>query len=128
MILPPPLRGREQENTGRLGIRRPAREEGRLRAQERGKAVDGVRSAKQAPRRPGTALALGLRAGNCVISILPRTEGDSTMRLRKRSVPRVEQLEDRCLLSADVVVEWNQRVLDAIRQTNANPLVASRAL
>jgi hypothetical protein len=50
------------------------------------------------------------------------------MGLMKQSVLRVEPLEDRCLLSADVVLEWNQLALDAIRQTNANPLLASRAL
>ena len=50
------------------------------------------------------------------------------MRLQKQSVLRVEPLEDRCLLSANVVLEWNQLALDAIRQTNANLLLASRAL
>src|SRR5213079_73747 len=83
---------------------------------------------KQAPHRPGTAPALGLRAGNGVLFVLPRTEGDFTLRLRKQRVLRVEQLEDRCLLSGGVVLEWNQLALGAIRQTNANPLVASRAL
>src|SRR5262249_23246378 len=42
--------------------------------------------------------------------------------------PCLEPLEDRCLLSANVVLEWNQLALGAIRQTNANPLLASRAL
>src|SRR5262245_3744465 len=42
--------------------------------------------------------------------------------------PGLEPLEDRSLLSADVVLEWNQLALAAIRQTNANPLLASRAL
>jgi membrane-associated phospholipid phosphatase len=50
------------------------------------------------------------------------------MRLSKQSVLRVEPLEDRCLLSGNVVLEWNQLALDAIRQTNANVLLASRAL
>ena len=50
------------------------------------------------------------------------------MRLGKQSLLRVEPLEDRCLLSANVVLEWNQLALDAIRQTNANLLLASRAL
>jgi membrane-associated phospholipid phosphatase len=40
----------------------------------------------------------------------------------------LEQLEDRCLLSADVVLEWNQLALDAIRQVRPNPLAASRDL
>src|SRR3954452_4413032 len=47
---------------------------------------------------------------------------------RKPILPRVESLEDRCLLSGDVVLEWNRLALDAIRQTNANLLLASRAL
>jgi membrane-associated phospholipid phosphatase len=50
------------------------------------------------------------------------------MRLRRQSVPRVEQLEDRCLPSTNVVLEWNQLALSAIRQTNANSNLASRAL
>jgi membrane-associated phospholipid phosphatase len=50
------------------------------------------------------------------------------MRLKKQSMLRVEQLEDRSLLSANVVLEWNQMALDAIRQTGTNPLLASRAL
>src|SRR3954462_9996331 len=29
--------------------------------------------------------------------------------------PRVESLDERCLLSADVVIQWNQTVLAAIR-------------
>jgi membrane-associated phospholipid phosphatase len=41
---------------------------------------------------------------------------------------RVESLEDRCLLSANVVLEWNQLTLQAIGQARVNPLVASRAL
>src|SRR5947209_9742939 len=100
----------------------------RLLVSSRSKAAGGVLTAKQAPHRPGTAPALGLRAGNDVTSIRPRTEGEFIMRLMKQSVLRVEQLEDRGLPSANVVLEWNQLTLDAIRQTKSNPLVASRAL
>lgn len=50
------------------------------------------------------------------------------MVLMKQSRLRVEQLEDRCLPSANVVLEWNQLTLDAIGQTKTNPLLASRAL
>jgi membrane-associated phospholipid phosphatase len=50
------------------------------------------------------------------------------MGLVKKSVLRVEPLEDRSVPSADVVLEWNQLALNAIRQTNMNPLLASRAL
>jgi membrane-associated phospholipid phosphatase len=46
----------------------------------------------------------------------------------KQSRPRVEALEDRCLPSANVVLEWNQRALNAIRQTGMNTPLASRAL
>jgi membrane-associated phospholipid phosphatase len=37
-------------------------------------------------------------------------------------------LEDRRLLSANVVVEWNQRALQSIGQARVSPVVASRAL
>ena len=50
------------------------------------------------------------------------------MRLMKQRRLRVEQLEDRCLPSANVVLEWNQLTLDAIRQTGMNTPLASRAL
>jgi hypothetical protein len=50
------------------------------------------------------------------------------MSVLKQSVLRVEQLEDRCLLSGNVILEWNQLALDAIRATKSNPLVSSRAL
>jgi hypothetical protein len=33
----------------------------------------------------------------------------------KQSSLRVELLEDRCLPSANVILEWNQLALDAIR-------------
>src|SRR5437764_277515 len=50
---------------------------------------------------------------------------------RPRKASRIlclEPLEDRCVLSGDVVLHWNQLALDAIRQVKPNPLVASRAL
>src|SRR5947209_848379 len=50
------------------------------------------------------------------------------MRLIKQSVLRVEQLEDRCLPSANVVLEWNQLALHAIGQARVSPVIASRAL
>jgi membrane-associated phospholipid phosphatase len=50
------------------------------------------------------------------------------MRLRKQSVPRVDQLEDRYLPSANVVLEWNQLALHAVGQARVSPVVASRAL
>jgi hypothetical protein len=57
-----------------------------------------------------------------------QTAGDFTMRLMKQSVLRVEQLEDRCLPSANVVLEWNQLALHAVGQARVSPVVASRAL
>ncbi|HEV3260597.1 MAG TPA: vanadium-dependent haloperoxidase [Gemmataceae bacterium] len=49
---------------------------------------------------------------------------------RRRPCSRLhlEKLEDRCLLSADVVIEWNSLVLDAARATSADPLVLTRGL
>src|SRR5262245_11020002 len=55
---------------------------------------------------------------------------------RLRHLPRLEQLEDRCLLSANVVLEWNAIALDALKNDSmlgANnkqnaPTRASRAL
>jgi hypothetical protein len=46
----------------------------------------------------------------------------------KQSVLRVEQLEDRCLPSANVVLEWNQLALHAVGQARLSPVAASRAL
>src|SRR3954451_6618993 len=42
--------------------------------------------------------------------------------------PRLEPLDDRCLPSANVVLEWNQLTLHAIGQARVSPVVASRAL
>ena len=50
------------------------------------------------------------------------------MKPTKHSALRVEQLEDRALLSASVILEWNQLTLDAIRLTGTNTPLASRAL
>lgn len=40
----------------------------------------------------------------------------------------VELLEDRCVPTADMVLQWNDVMLDAIRQANAPPPVASRIM
>jgi hypothetical protein len=45
-----------------------------------------------------------------------------------RSVVRVEQLEDRCLPSANVVLEWNQMALHAVGQAKLSPVFVSRDL
>jgi hypothetical protein len=47
---------------------------------------------------------------------------------RKPNRRCAEPLEDRRLLSANVVVEWNQRALQSIGQARVSPVVASRAL
>ena len=49
------------------------------------------------------------------------------MRLLKQKL-RIEPLEDRCLPSANVVLEWNQLALHAIGQARVSPVVTSRAL
>src|SRR5262249_44461280 len=69
-----------------------------------------------------------LRAGGVVALIILQTGGVFTMKLKKQSALRVEPLEDRWLLSANVVLEWNQLALHAIGQARVTPMVASRAL
>src|SRR5438046_10276154 len=46
----------------------------------------------------------------------------------KQSLLRVEQLEDRCLLSANVALQWNQLAVHAIGHARVSPVIASRAL
>src|SRR5262249_57876777 len=77
-----------------------------------------------AQHRPGARSA---RRQRCHL-ILPQTAGDVTMRLMKRSVLRVEPLEDRCLPSANVVLEWNQLALHAVGQARLSPVFVSRDL
>src|SRR5262245_58202489 len=60
--------------------------------------------------------------------LLTQTEGDLTMVRRKPNRLCVEPLEDRRLLSANVVVEWNRLALQSIGQARVSPVVASRAL
>jgi membrane-associated phospholipid phosphatase len=50
------------------------------------------------------------------------------MRLRKQKVLRVEPLEDRCVPSANVVLEWNQLALHAVAQARLSPVFVSRDL
>jgi hypothetical protein len=51
------------------------------------------------------------------------------MELRKQSVLRVEQLEDRCLLSGDVVLHWNEILLQSLTsQPPRVPLARNLAL
>ena len=45
---------------------------------------------------------------------------------RAGSRPRLEPLDDRCLLSADVVLEWNQVILDALKDDRLLPLYLAR--
>ena len=50
------------------------------------------------------------------------------MVLMKQSRLRVEPLEDRCVPSANVVLEWNQLAVHAVGQARVSPVFASRAL
>lgn len=50
------------------------------------------------------------------------------MRLVQKSLLRVEELEDRSVPSANVVLEWNQVAVHAVGQAKVSPVVASRAL
>ena len=50
------------------------------------------------------------------------------MRLRKQSSLRVEQLEDRCLLSADFVLQWNGLLLNVQQLRGQGNQQAARAL
>jgi hypothetical protein len=50
------------------------------------------------------------------------------MRVNKQNRLRVEPLDDRCLPSANVVVEWNQLAVSAVGQARVSPPIASRAL
>jgi hypothetical protein len=110
-----------------------------------------VSAAKQNPHRPGLAPALGLRAGLMTLplyrrppsrrratmlfhrwldywkTVSPRRRAPRT-RTRRPGRPRlaVEPLEDRCLLSADVVLEWNQVLLDTFKADRVLPLYFSR--
>src|SRR5262249_1331247 len=61
-------------------------------------------------------------------SIVTQTEGGFPRRLKNQSFLRVEQLEDRSLLSANVVLEWNQLALQSIGQARVSAVVASRVL
>jgi membrane-associated phospholipid phosphatase len=50
------------------------------------------------------------------------------MRLKKQKPLRVEPLDDRCLPSANVVIEWNQLALHAVGQAKLPPMFVSRDL
>jgi membrane-associated phospholipid phosphatase len=50
------------------------------------------------------------------------------MVLLKQSRLRLEPLEDRCMPSANVVLEWNQLALHGVGQARVSPVVASRDL
>jgi hypothetical protein len=102
------------------------------------KAAGEVPAAKQVPHRPGPALALGLRAGNDDIFIVPQTTSDKerfTMwvtsqlrnktplvrptrrpRSRARCRPRLELLEDRTLPSTFLVSNVADNGAGSLRQ------------
>jgi membrane-associated phospholipid phosphatase len=47
---------------------------------------------------------------------------------RRTAPPGVERLEDRCLLSADVVLRWDQLLLDTARANHVSPVAMTRYL
>ena len=53
----------------------------------------------------------------------PRTRA---ARRRAGTRPQLEVLDDRCLLSADVVLEWNQVLLDTLKDDRLLPLYLAR--
>src|SRR5690349_570508 len=57
------------------------------------------------------------------VALLPRVRVDGR---RAGFRPRLEPLDDRCLPSADVVLEWNQLALDALKADRLLPLYLAR--
>src|SRR5262249_35278230 len=88
-----------------------------------------VLAAKQSPHRPGISRTAGPRARGDDLFIVSRTEGDFTMGLLKQKLLRLEPLEDRCLLSANVVLHWNEVLLQSLSsQPPRVPLARNMAL
>src|SRR5438477_10562688 len=100
-----------------------------LRFLDSSQAAGGVLTAKQSPHRPGTAPALGLRAGGVVTPTVPQTAPERKCPVTLRSIlsaprsappparaagrragfrPRLEPLDGRCLPSANVVLPCNE--------------------
>ena len=50
------------------------------------------------------------------------------MVLSKQTVLRVERLEDRCLLSGDVVLHWNEILRESVRTAGTSAPAASRIM
>src|SRR5262245_35375023 len=92
------------------------------------KSAGGILTAKQAPpparHRPGARSA---RRARCP-PILSQTGGGLTMRRLKKYSPRLERLEDRSLLSAGFVLDWNDLVVDVQRLRGQGNHAAARAL
>jgi len=57
---------------------------------------------------------------------LPRRNPQAGPGTRRVTLSAPELLEDRCLLSADVVLQWNEVLLDAVRTSRTPPPPASR--
>src|SRR5205823_5309469 len=108
-------------NRGERRERRPPREPSK-QSGRRGP----YRQASPPParHRPGARPA---RRQRCH-SIRPQAEGEFTMRLMKKSLLRVEALEDRSLPSAAFVLDWNDLVVDVQRLRNQGNQQAARAL
>jgi hypothetical protein len=64
----------------------------------------------------------------------PNRPQDALQARRKRRRPRqpchlyLEPLEDRCLLSNDVILDWNATLINAIEANRTSPLLASRGM
>src|SRR5205823_3733208 len=102
-------------------------EESGVRSQESGiseEAAGGVLTAKQAPRRPGTAPALGLRAERC----FSHGTADRPMRgelpMTRRTCLSVEALEDRTTPSTLTVLNLNDSGVGSLRQAILDANVA----
>src|SRR5262249_13172326 len=87
----------------------------------------GVLTAKQAPAGPAPPRRPVCAPRRCA-AIVSQTEGDLTIRLMKKSLLHVEPLDDRCLLSAGFVLDWNALVLDVQRLRGQGNPPAARAL
>src|SRR5262245_1750676 len=82
-----------------------------------------------ARHRPGARSARRQRCHFPVAQTTCNRECPMTTTLpRPRCRPQLEDLEDRCLLSVDLVLQWNEAARDAIRTAGTSAPAASRIL
>src|SRR5207248_9749270 len=75
------------------------------------------------------APAPGPRASGVVAPVVPQTTGEFTMGRMRQSSLRVERLEDRSLPSSNVVLHWNEVLLQSLPgQPPRVPLARNMAL